>query len=261
MDTIDQGDLLRRGSRDVISRRNLQNGIRPVGLPESPWPRPPHRSSEVGTRRTSSAHSVNQPQLVTVTPQPFQMKYLKPMKLYHEVLKSNELKRSRLLGLDVGDKYVGLSVSDADNKIASPLSVLYRKKMNIDLIASDFQSLISKLSLSGLVIGYPFDRQRSSPDAIQVKLFIDDLTKTGKFGDLKYTFWDECFTSKNVEFLLKPLSLRPVQFKTIIDKFAAVGILQGYLDFVNRSRDQEAEIFQNEKYSEPLNEEWHNPEN
>ncbi|KAL6502315.1 hypothetical protein OROHE_024593 [Orobanche hederae] len=175
------------------------------------------------------------------------MKYLKPMKLYHELLKSNELKRSRLLGLDVGDKYVGLSVSDANNKIASPLSVLVRTKTNMDLIADDFQSLISKLSLSGLVIGYPFNRSRSSPDAVQVKFFIDDLAKTGKFHDLKYTFWDECFTSKNVEFLLKPLALHPVQFKTIMDKFAAVGILQGYLDFANRSR--ETEMFENENYS------------
>lgn len=109
-----------------------------------------------------------------------QMKYLRPMKLYHELLKSNELKRGRLLGLDVGDKYVGLSVSDANNKIASPLrsmlaafvcfilfhkscivclqmclcwfmwsgllltcSVLVRKKTNIDLISTDFQSLVS----------------------------------------------------------------------------------------------------------------------
>ncbi|KAI3468743.1 hypothetical protein Pfo_025406 [Paulownia fortunei] len=178
----------------------------------------------------------------------WKMKYLKPMKLYHELLKSNELKRCRLLGLDVGDKYVGLSVSDANNTIASPLSVLVRKKTNIDLIATDFQSLISELSLSGLVIGYPFDRQKSSPNAVQVKLFIDDLTKTGKFEDLKYTFWDECFTSKNVEFLLKPLTLHPVQFKTIMDKFAAVGILQGYLDFANRYRaqNQESQIFQNE---------------
>ncbi|KAL3652667.1 hypothetical protein CASFOL_002348 [Castilleja foliolosa] len=166
------------------------------------------------------------------------MKYLKPMRLYNELLKSNELKRSRLLGLDVGDKYVGLSLSDANNKIASPLSVLVRTKQNTALIASDIQSLISKLSLSGLVIGYPFDRQRRSPDAVQVKCFIDDLTETGKFDDMKYTFWDECFTSKNVEFLLKPLALHPVQYKTITDKFAAVGILQGYLDFANRSRDQ-----------------------
>ncbi|KAH6799556.1 hypothetical protein C2S51_036040 [Perilla frutescens var. frutescens] len=165
-----------------------------------------------------------------------QMKYLKPLKLYREVLKSNEVKRGRLLGLDVGDKYVGLSVSDANNKIASPLSVLVRKKTNIDLISTDFETLISGLSLEGLVIGYPFDRQKSSPNAVQVKLFIDDLNETGKFEDLKYTFWDECFTSKNVEFLLKPLALHPVQLKTIMDKFAAVGILQGYLDFASRSR-------------------------
>ncbi|KAM4119237.1 hypothetical protein ACJW30_03G044500 [Castanea mollissima] len=55
---------------------------------------------------------------------------------------------------------------------------------------------ISELSLVGFVVGCPFDRRRSTPD--------------------------------NVELLLKPLNLHPVQSKTIIDKFAAVGILQGY---------------------------------
>ncbi|CAL5420581.1 unnamed protein product [Camellia sinensis] len=47
------------------------------------------------------------------------------------------LERGRLLGLDVGDKYVGLAVSDTNNKIASPLSVLIRKKSKIDLMAND----------------------------------------------------------------------------------------------------------------------------
>lgn len=162
------------------------------------------------------------------------MKYMKPVNLFQELLKSNGVERGRLLGLDVGDKYVGLAVSDFDNKIASPLSVLLRKKSNIDLMVGDFQSLIKELSLSGFIFGYPFDRQRSSPDAIQVKLFIDDLCKTEKLEGLRYTFWDECFTSKNVELLLKPLNLHPVLSKTMMDKFAAVGILQGYLDFVNK---------------------------
>lgn len=177
-----------------------------------------------------------------------QMKYLKPMKLFQGLSKSNGLKKRRLLGLDVGDKYVGLALSDANNKIAAPLSVLVRKKTNIDLMATDFQSLISEFSLSGFVFGYPFERQKNSRDAVQVKLFVDDLTKTGRFEDLNYTFWDECFTSKSVDFLLKPLNLHPVQSKTIVDKFAAVGILQGYLDFANRSQGQDAEsrIFENE---------------
>ncbi|KAK9276563.1 hypothetical protein L1049_006098 [Liquidambar formosana] len=167
------------------------------------------------------------------------MKYVKPLNLFHDLLKTNALERGRLLGLDVGDKYVGLAVSDTHNKIASPLSVLLRKKTNIELMASDFQSLISELSLAGFVVGYPFDRQRSSPNAVQVKLFIDDLCKTGKLEGFRYTYWDECFTSKNVEILLKPLKLHPVESKTIIDKFAAVGILQGYLDYVNRNQKLE----------------------
>ncbi|GLT67843.1 hypothetical protein SLA2020_401210 [Shorea laevis] len=161
------------------------------------------------------------------------MQYVKPWDLFHNLLKTKALERGRLLGLDVGDKYVGLAVSDPRNKIASPLSVLLRKKTNMDLMATDFQSLISELSLVGFVIGYPFDRQRRAPDAIQVKLFIDELSKVGKLDGVKYTFWNECFTSKNVELLLKPLNLHPVQSKTIFDKFAAVQILQGYLDYVN----------------------------
>ncbi|KAK4559437.1 hypothetical protein RGQ29_008583 [Quercus rubra] len=161
------------------------------------------------------------------------MRYVKPLNLFHDLLTSTAVKRGRLLGLDVGDKYVGLAVSDTHNEIASPLSVLLRKKSNIDL-------MISELSLVGFVVGCPFDRRRSAPDAVQVKLFIDDLCKTGKLKGLNYTYWDESFTSKNVELLLKPLNLHPVQSKTIIDKFAAVGILQGYLDYVNRKMKLEA---------------------
>ncbi|XP_058200788.1 uncharacterized protein LOC131315634 isoform X3 [Rhododendron vialii] len=145
-------------------------------------------------------------------PNPGYMKYVKPFNLFQDLMKTKPLERGRLLGLDVGDKYVGLAVSDANNKIASPLSVLLRKKTNIDLMAGDFQNL-----------------------AVQVKLLIDDLCKTGRLEGVRYTFWDECFTSKNVELLLKPLNLHPVLAKTMIDKFAAVGILQGYLDYVNRT--------------------------
>lgn len=49
------------------------------------------------------------------------MKYVKPVNLFHDLLKMKATERGRLLGLDVGDKYVGLAVSDLHNKIASPL--------------------------------------------------------------------------------------------------------------------------------------------
>ncbi|CAL2260182.1 unnamed protein product [Prunus armeniaca] len=124
------------------------------------------------------------------------MRYVKPLSLFQDLVRGNALERGRLLGLDVGDKYVGVAVSDIHNKIASPLSVLLRKKSTLDMMADDFQSLISELSLEGFIVGYPFDRQRRSPDAVQVNLFIDDLSATRKLEGLKYTYWDEGFTSK-----------------------------------------------------------------
>ncbi|KAI4315411.1 hypothetical protein L6164_028224 [Bauhinia variegata] len=162
------------------------------------------------------------------------MRYVEPFTLFRDLLKANAPAKGRLLGLDVGHKYIGLAVSDFKKEIASPLSVLVRKKTNIDEMACDFENLISELSLKGFIVGYPYDRMRVSPDAIQVKVFIDDLCKTEKFQGLPYTFWSERFTSKNEELYLKDLQLHPVHYKTIIDKFAAVGILQGYLDHVNK---------------------------
>lgn len=160
---------------------------------------------------------------------------MKPLQLFHDLVKTTQKERGRLIGLDVGDKYVGLALSDFDNKIASPFSVLVRKKTNINLMAADFKSLVSKYSLKGFVIGLPFDRHLVSSDAVKVKVFIDNLRRTNMFDGLKYTYWNECFTSKNVEILIKPLNLNhPVHSKTMLDKFAAVGILQGYLDYVNR---------------------------
>ncbi|KAJ8510115.1 hypothetical protein OPV22_000549 [Ensete ventricosum] len=136
---------------------------------------------------------------------------------------------------DVGQRYVGLAVSDVANRIASPVSVLVRKKTNIDIMAKDFQKLVSQHSLMGFVVGYPFCLWgQSSLEAVQVRLFMEDLRKTGRLNGLTYTYWDENYTSKCVEALLEPLDLNPVKSKTIKDKFAAVGILQGYLDNMNR---------------------------
>ena len=47
------------------------------------------------------------------------MRYMKLLNLFHDLLTSKAVKRGRLLGLDVGDKFVGLAVSDTHNTIAS----------------------------------------------------------------------------------------------------------------------------------------------
>ncbi|KAI7757104.1 hypothetical protein M8C21_034058, partial [Ambrosia artemisiifolia] len=100
-------------------------------------------------------------------------------------------------------------------------SVLVRKKNNIGLMALDFEHLISKLSVSAFVVGYPYENMQKNSENAR------------KLEDVKYTLWNECYTTKNVELLLKPLNLHPVEAKTSSDKFAAVAILQAYLDFAN----------------------------
>ncbi|XP_042473014.1 putative pre-16S rRNA nuclease [Zingiber officinale] len=163
------------------------------------------------------------------------MKEVGPVVLFRKLYCLQNKQKARLLGLDVGQKYVGLAVSDVTNQSTSPLSVLVRKQSNIDLMAKDFQTLASQFSLAGLVVGFPFSLMgQTSVEAVQIRLFMEKLRKTGRLDGLTYTYWDESYTSKCVEALLEPLDLHPVKSKTIVDKFAAVGILQGYLDNMNR---------------------------
>lgn len=159
------------------------------------------------------------------------MKYAKQLELFQILFKNGKLETGRLLGMDVGDRYVGLAVSNPLNEIASPHSVLIRKQSNINSIADNLQELVTRFSLVGFVIGYPLPLYHfQRPQAVQVKMFVEQLQKTGRFGFLNYTYWDERLTSRAVESMLKPLRIHPLHMKHMMDKFAAVGILQDFLD-------------------------------
>ncbi|KAJ0106055.1 hypothetical protein Patl1_19368 [Pistacia atlantica] len=119
------------------------------------------------------------------------MKYVKNLNLFHNTLKGNISERGRLLGLNVGDKYVGLAVSNTNDKIASPLR-----------------------------------QRRNTPDSEQVKQFIDKMSKIGKLEGLEYTYWDKEFISKDVELFLKNFSLPQLERKEMEYKFIAVELLQ-----------------------------------
>ncbi|KAL5220708.1 hypothetical protein ABZP36_025421 [Zizania latifolia] len=101
------------------------------------------------------------------------MRLLKAEQLFRKVIEGRSKKKGRLLGLNVGSKYVGLAVSDDENKIALPLSVVGRTKTNISLMVDDFKTLVSKYSLVGFVVGYPFNLQgQACPDLSNLVLFL-----------------------------------------------------------------------------------------
>ncbi|TXG65377.1 hypothetical protein EZV62_006652 [Acer yangbiense] len=182
------------------------------------------------------------------------MKFLQPLNLFKESLKREASKRNQLLGLNVGDRFLTLAVSDPENISAVPLrvwpTVLYDKAS----VADTIQTLIPKHNLMGLVVFSPNISSKSCP----IYSYIGGLHKTGKLEGLMYTCWDVNFTSKvrvcHVEFVsnhhvefIKSLSLPKHLSEKCIEQFAAWHMLQGYLDYSNIlvaiDKDIDADLF------------------
>ncbi|KAK4860611.1 hypothetical protein QYF36_027241, partial [Acer negundo] len=178
------------------------------------------------------------------------MKYVEPLKLYQELIKKNVMTSMpyewhRLLCLDISNKYLHLAVSNPENTISMPLRPMHRQEHNMDLIADKFRTLISDYNLAGFIVHFPFDLNPTKPDLTiarqQVRNFVKDLRKTRKLRGLKYAYWDDLATLKNMdiafkhhlEFMFEHLNLSVEESKEIMDKFAATRVLQAYLHCVN----------------------------
>ena len=136
-------------------------------------------------------------------------------------------KKSRLLGLDVGRKTIGLAVSDSDMKIATTVGTIRRSKFTKDV--NDLDTIINERQVNGLVLGLPISMDGNEGPACQsVRQFAVNLDNILEIG---ITFWDERLSTSAVERLLtKEADLSRNRRTEIIDKMAAAYILQGALD-------------------------------
>ena len=136
-------------------------------------------------------------------------------------------KKSRLLGLDVGKKTIGLAVSDSDMKIATTVGTIRRSKFTKDV--NDLDTIINERQVNGLVLGLPISMDGNEGPACQsVRQFAVNLDNILEIG---ITFWDERLSTSAVERLLtKEADLSRNRRSEIIDKMAAAYILQGALD-------------------------------
>ena len=136
-------------------------------------------------------------------------------------------KKSRLLGLDVGRKTIGLAVSDSDMKIATTVGTIRRSKFTRD--ATNLDAIITERQVNGLVLGLPVSMDGNEGPACQsVRQFAVNLDSILEIG---ITFWDERLSTSAVERLLtKEADLSRNRRSEIIDKMAAAYILQGALD-------------------------------
>ena len=136
-------------------------------------------------------------------------------------------KKSRLLGLDVGRKTIGLAVSDSDMKIATTVGTIRRSKFTKDV--NDLDTIITERQVNGLVLGLPISMDGNEGPACQsVRQFAVNLDNILEIG---ITFWDERLSTSAVERLLtKEADLSRNRRSKIVDKMAAAYILQGALD-------------------------------
>ena len=132
----------------------------------------------------------------------------------------------RILGLDIGDKRVGVAVSDPEEVIASPLTVITRDSdsVTIDTIVR----LVGQYDVKRIVVGLPYSLDGSlGIQASKVKDFVDELSQSTSAGiELR----DERLSTVAVERLLRGAGNKKAREKSHLDAAAAAYILQGYLD-------------------------------
>ena len=138
----------------------------------------------------------------------------------------------RILGIDYGDSRIGVAVSDDGAKLAFDLCVvdatLGRKHAVNELIA-----LIQKYCADTLVIGLPTNMNGTKGDrVVKTEKFAKALLEAAP--DLKIVYEDERLTTKYADRLMLESGKHQKQ-KGVSDKLAAMIILQGYLDKINKS--------------------------
>jgi putative Holliday junction resolvase len=132
----------------------------------------------------------------------------------------------RLLGVDYGHVRVGLSVSDADRVIASPLATYSRRDAEQD--AAWFRARAAEHQIVEIVVGLPVHLDgREGAKAAEARAFgrwLNDVT------GLPVVFWDERFTTVEAEGFLTAAGLTNKRRKERRDRVAAQILLQSYLD-------------------------------
>jgi len=137
----------------------------------------------------------------------------------------------RYLALDVGDRRVGVAVSDETELIATPLVVIHRKSKAEDFIK--IARLVQEQRAGGLVIGQPLNADGSAgPQAARVERYALALAQALRDEGLEVTiaFWDEYLSTQRAQKAMIAAGRRSRARRMRIDAAAAAVILQDYLD-------------------------------
>ncbi|MGC6475041.1 MAG: Holliday junction resolvase RuvX [Parvibaculales bacterium] len=142
-------------------------------------------------------------------------------------------KGSKILALDLGDKTIGLAISDTDFTIASALETIKRKKFGAD--ATALEEIIKQETIGAMVMGWPLNMDGSEgPRAQSTRAFIRNFENRGT--KLPIILWDERLSTMAVTRTLLEADTSRAKRAELVDKMAAAYILQGFLDFLQEQK-------------------------
>ena len=139
----------------------------------------------------------------------------------------DELNTSQILvGLDLGNKTIGVAVSDKLKIIGSPITTIIRKGTKKDLLR--LKEVLTEYEIGGFVIGLPISLNNS--ENRQTKLVMNFKEELINFFNKSTVLWDERFSTDVIFKEMRKLNISKTKIKKKLDQQSASYILQGYLD-------------------------------
>ena len=146
-----------------------------------------------------------------------------------EEFKKNQSNKSRLIGLDLGSKRIGVSICDEKQLIATPFKTI--KRSTAKELIDELKLIIKENNIKGIIIGNPLNMDGSLGSSAQsVK---DTSNNIKKSINLPICLWDERLSTVGAFNLSSQLDVNVSKREKKIDENAAAFILQGALDFLN----------------------------
>jgi len=146
-----------------------------------------------------------------------------------EEFKKKQINKSRLIGLDLGSKNIGVSICDEKQSIATPFKTIV-KKSAMELI-EELKLIIKENDIRGIIIGNPINMDGTTGPSSQS---VRDMAKNiSKNLDISICLWDERLSTVGAFNLSGQLDINVSKRVKNIDQNAAAFILQGALDYFN----------------------------
>lgn len=142
----------------------------------------------------------------------------------------------RIMGIDYGDKNVGIAISDPTFLLATGVEIIRREnEVSIKKTIKRIEELIKEYEVCKIVLGMP--KNMDGTIGFRGEKTIEFKERLNRnFKKIEVVYWDERLSTIGATRNLNEAGMNKQKQKEVIDKMAAVFILQGYLDYLNNNK-------------------------